>query len=90
MTLTFKSHPETRPVAVTDAAGQLVQVVGTSRNTNGTGRTALTVTAWVSGSRYTFTADHGHGARDFARRADAVKWLKKVLTDESNDARFYE
>jgi hypothetical protein len=92
MTLTLASHPETKPADQTDAAGQTVEVIGTTRTTNGVGRTAVTLTYWKSNGKPMVTADHGHGARDFAgvARMAAVRWLKRVLADESNDARFYE
>lgn len=95
---TYPTHPEAKPANQRDTAGQVVEVIGTSRTASGT-RAGVVLVYWkmrgvgpAGADRDMVTADHEHGQRDFAgvARSAAVRWLKKVLADESNDARFYE
>jgi len=88
MTRILALHPTTKPAAEVVAGGDVCEIVGTTADRNARARRAVTVTLAASGRFY--TADTGTGARDFATRGHALRWLKKVLAHESNDARFYE
>lgn len=95
MAATYATHPEAKPANTVDAHGQTVEVVGTTlrRLTRAEShRVAVTLTYWTANGTPMVTADDGTSARDFHGRARsaAVRWLKKTLAHESNEARFYE
>lgn len=92
---TYATHPETKPANTTDANGQTVEVIGTTvrRVTRDEShRVAVTLTYWTANGTPMVTVDTPHNQKDYNGkcRQAAVRFAKKVLADESNDARFYE
>lgn len=69
--------------ATLTATGDLEEVIGTYHGGD------IKVIRAASGSFWTVRAGFGTG-RDMKTRAGCVKWVKKVLADESNQAVWFE